>query len=189
MTSGAAACSDEEDSPWTFTSDDFMTTTVFSEVRDFFFLIEVSGPLSAGMAFDNPGLSLVEYRVVGVLAEGTPSEFPAFDLQRTIVGSEFYDQGSSLRFEIAAGADLSDGVQVSELVGTSTVFTFDGREVDNGRFHPSRLELRADGTGRIQNSNNVPTVEPNRIDVTPGSEYITDLTFNPSSVTVIESAR
>ena len=56
---------------------------------------------------------------------------------------------------------LADGVQVEELVGNGVVLTFDGREVDNGRFHPALLELSADGTGRIQNSNNVPSVALN----------------------------
>ena len=53
-------------------------------------------------------------------------------------------------------ADLSDGLQLSELVdlGGGLIFDFDGREVDTARFHPAQVELFSDNTGRIQNSNN-----------------------------------
>ena len=112
----------------------------------------------------------------------TPSGFPAFSLERTIAGDEFYDQGSSLEFEIQWGADLSDGLQVSELAGTGTVFRFNGREVDTGRYHRSLVELNADGTGRILNSNNTGGINPGSlrvVDVDFGEEYATELTFDP----------
>jgi len=104
-----------------------------------------------------------------------PSDrFTGFTLSHTIAGSEFYVQGSSLQFEIAAGADLTDGVQVTELkelsnftlpsptepnpllsavTGSSSnpVFIFNGREIQGitgfSRFHPALLVLNSDGTG------------------------------------------
>ena len=185
---GLAACGDDDnDSPWTFDSGQFVTTPVFSDVQTFGFLILLEDPVSTGTVA-NPDLIRIDYTVVGSLRPGTPSGFDAFELIRLIPGAEFYAQGSSIRFEISPSADLSDGVQVSDLTGPDPVFTFDGREVDNGRFHPARVELNADGTGRIQNSNNVPTLEP-RLDVEPGSEYITNLTFDPDRITVVEVAR
>ncbi len=117
---------------------------------------------------------------------GTPSEFPAFDLVRNISGEEFYAQGSSLSFEIAESAVLSDGVQVEELEGDGIVLTFNAREIDNGRFHPALFELRSDGSGRIQNSNNIPSLDP-RVDVAFGAEYITDLMFDEGNTTVLIS--
>ena len=164
-----------------FNSNDFVVDTVFSEVASFEFTIDVDGPLEAGL-YENPPLVSVVYAVTGTLEPGTPSEFPAFELRRTITGEDFYAQGSSIRFDIADTADLSDGAQLDELVGTEVVFTFNGREIDNERFHPALLELRADGTGRIQNSNNTPTLEP-LLEVDFGVEYITDLTFAPGAIT------
>ncbi len=82
---------------------------------------------------------------------------------------------------------LTDGVQIAELVGTNIVFTFNGREVGNGRFHPALLELDADGTGRIQNSNNVIVENPLQ-EVDFGEEYITDLMFDPGNTTLIAAA-
>lgn len=114
-----------------FAADDFGLTPTFNDVQTFAFSIAVAGPLRNGV-YDDPPLIGVEYRVFGTLL-GTPSGFPSFDLRRNIVGTEFYTQGSSLQFEIAAGADLSDGLQVSELVGEMGVFVFNGREVDTGR--------------------------------------------------------
>ena len=77
-------------------------------------------------------------------------------------------------------------MQASELVGTGSdvVFRFDGREVNNGRFHPALLELRADGTGRIQSSNNLPDeTDPPGVDF--GEEYITDFTYIPAELSVL----
>ncbi len=115
---------------------------------------------------------------------GTPSGFPAFALQRDLTGAEFYAQGSSLNFEISPTAILTDGVQIAELVGNGVVLTYNAREVGNGRFHPALLELNADGTGRIQNSDNVIVENPlQQIDF--GDEYINDLMFDPGNTTLI----
>jgi hypothetical protein len=164
-------------------SGDYVITNVFSDV-DFFTLdIEINAPLAPG-AYVDPDIVSVTYQVSGVLEPGTPSGFPAFDLQRNMTGAEFYAQGSSLRFEIAQSAVLSDGVQAAELAGNAVVLTFNGREVDNGRFHPALLQLSADGTGRIQNSDNVPSLSP-LVEVDFGEEYITDLRFDPGNTTLI----
>lgn len=118
------------------------------------------------------------------LAPGTPSGFPAFVLQRTMTVAEIHTQGGSLRFEIEPAAVLDDGVRAAELVGNGFVLRFDGREVDNGRFHPALLELDAKGTGRIHNSNNAPTLNP-LVEVDFGEEYITDLVSDPGNTTLI----
>jgi len=115
--------------------------------------------------------------------------FPAFNLVRAITGADFYAQGSSLSFEIAAGADLSNGLQMSELVGSGPVFVFNGREVDTGRYHPALFQLNSDGTGSIRNSNNMGenTLNPSTgelVDVDFGDEYITNLTFDPNQLTI-----
>lgn len=165
---------------------DYQITNTFSQVSTFNIRVEIDSPLAPG-AYLNPDIVDVTYQVTGALAPGTPSGFAAFDLQRTMTGDEFYAQGSSLSFEIAPGAVLSDGVQVTELVGNDIVLTFDGREIDNGRFHPALFELRANGSGRIQNSNNIPSVAMMN-DVEFGEEYITDLMFDPGNTTVITGA-
>lgn len=166
-----------------FDNTDFQVTTAFSDVGIFAFSIEIVGSLAPGL-YSDPPLVEVEYSVDGTLVAGTPSGFPSFALQRTITGADFYAQGSSLTFEIAPNAVLTDGIQVAELVGNDVVFTFNGREVDNGRFHPALFELRADGTGRIQNSDNVPTLNPLN-EVMFGAEYITDLMFDPGNTTLL----
>ena len=166
-----------------FSNTDVVTTTVFSDVDEFSFSIDIDAPLATG-SFVDPPLQRVTYAVSGTLVAGTPSGFPAFALQRDMDGTEFYGQGSSLSFEISPTAVLGDGVQVAELAGPGVVFTFNGREIDNGRFHPALLELRADGTGRIQNSNNI--VEDNPLlQVSFGDEYITDFSFDPGNLTLI----
>jgi len=164
-------------------SSDYQVTPVFSDVGFFTVTVEIDAPLAVG-AYVDPDIISVNYQVTGVLAPGTPSGFPAFDLQRSMTGAEFYAQGSSLSFEIAPSAVLDDGVQVAELVGNGVVLTFNGREVDNGRFHPALLQLNADGSGRIQNSNNVPSLDP-LVEVDFGEEYITDLVFDPGNTTLI----
>ncbi|MFK7887839.1 MAG: hypothetical protein AB8G16_13345, partial [Gammaproteobacteria bacterium] len=163
----------------------FEVTTVFSEVDTFQFDLSLDGLLETRL-YEDPAFIQLDYSVSGTLVAGTPSGFPAFMLSRTIAGPDFYTQGSSLRFEIAPNAVLDDGIQVAELVGTGddVVFRFDGREIDNGRFHPALVELRADGTGRIQNSNNVPSLNPLN-EVAFGAEYITDLVFDPGNTTII----
>lgn len=166
-----------------FDQSDFGVTPVFSDVTTFSFEILVAEVFQAG-EFNDPTITSVDYSVSGVLEPGTPSGFPAFALSRIMDGTEFYAQGSSLNFEIAAGADLSDGLQVSELVGTDMVFVFDGHEDGTGRFHPALLVLNSDGTGLLQNSNNMGAGPDMNIDVDFGEEYITELTFNPSSLTI-----
>jgi hypothetical protein len=117
------------------------------------------------------------------LEPGTPSGFPAFALERDIDGSEFYAQGSSLSFNISASANLTDGLQMSELDGSGSVFVFNGREVDTGRYHPSLFELNAGGSGLIRNSNNMGGINPGsneEVNVQIGEEYVTELMFSPS---------
>lgn len=165
------------------TSDQYVIDNVFSDVSEFTINIDIDTPLAVGI-YENPPINSVAYQVTGMLEEGTPSGFPAFDLQREISGSEFYAQGSSLSFEILETAELNDGVQADELVGNDVILIFNAREIDNGRFHPALFELNEDGTGRIQNSNNIPTEDP-LIEVNFGEEYITDLIFDPGNLTLI----
>lgn len=172
-----------------FEASDFGLTTVFSNVTTFEFTIDIADPIIAGQTYTNPTLNSVNYSVFGTLA-ATPSGFPAFNLVRSITPADFYSQGSSLSFAIDAGADLSDGLQVSELTGSDPIFVFNGREVGTGRYHPALVELNADGTGRIQNSNNFGGINPFSmalVDVDFGEEYITDLTFNASALTLISN--
>lgn len=162
---------------------DYQITNIFSEVSIFNIEIEIDAPLASGV-YINPDIIEITYQVRGDLEAGTPSGFTSFNLQRTISGEDFYSQGSSLSFEIADTAVLSDGVQVAELAGNGVVFTFNGREIDNGRFHPALLELNSDGSGRIQNSNNIPSADPFQ-QINFGEEYITDLIFDPGNTTLI----
>jgi len=170
----------------TFSDVDFGKTLEFNDVQTFSFTIDIDAPLAAGV-FNNPSLNSVEYSVSGTLPSGSPSGFPGFNLVRNITGADFYAQGSSLSFEIAASADLSNGLQISELVGSDPVFVFNGREVDTGRYHPSLFQLNSDGTGSIRNSNNMGGINPSSGDVVNvdfGEEYITNLTFDPSQLTI-----
>jgi len=168
-----------------FSSADFTTTPLFNNVQTFAFSIDLAGPLTPGATYANPVLNSVDYSVSGVLTDPTPSGFPGFNLVRNIpVGSDFYTQGGSFMFEIAAAADLSDGLQLSELVGAGPVFTFNAREVGTPRFHPPIIVLNSNGTGLIQNSNNEPLLVPPVPPVPPGAEYITDLSFNPATLTI-----
>lgn len=169
-----------------FQASDFGLSPTFSDVRTFEFSINIAVPVTAGSSYSNPELTRVDYHVFGTL-DDTPSGFPAFNLVRDILGSEFYSQGSSMTFEVDITADLSDGIQVSELVGTGIVFEFNGREVDTGRYHPALVQLNADGTGSIRNSNNKGGINPGsglEVDVDFGEEYITELTFDPSTLTL-----
>ena len=164
---------------------DFQISNTFSDVDIFDIRIEIAATLASGV-YNNPDIIDVTYQVMGNLVPGTPSGFPAFNLERSMTGTEFYAQGSSLSFEISTTAVLTDGVQVAELVGAGVVFTFNAREIDNRRFHPALFELNADGTGRIQNSDNIHTLDPlNEVEF--GEEYITDLMFDPGNTTVITS--
>lgn len=162
------------------TDTDFVLTNTFSDVSDFSIEVLIDAPVTPGRYVDPP-IELIAYRVQGTLAADTPSGFEAFELVRELSGEEFYAQGGTLTFEISESAVLDDAVQVAELAGDDVVLTFDAREVDTGRFHPPRLTLRADGTGRLQNSDNVPDGTP----IDAGSEYVTDLAFDPGNTTVI----
>ena len=186
----AASCQITQGDVISFQASDFGVTPTFSNVQTFDFAIDIGVPLTAGTTYVNPTLNGVVYNVSGNLAAGTPSGFPAFALARTIAGAEFYSQGSSLSFTIDAAADLSDGLQVSDLSGTDPVFVFNGREVDTGRYHPALLELNANGTGSIRNSNNFGGINPSsgeEVDVDFGEEYITNLTFDPANLTLVQT--
>ena len=190
-----------------FQNSDFGTSPEFSNVTTFDFEARINEPFQAS-AFSDPDIGAIGYNVRGTLAD-TPSGFPSFSFQLNhlvspppappalIAGSRFYSlnpgapAGDRLSFTILATADLSDGLQVSELAGTGddVVFRFNGREVDTGRYHPAFIELRADGTGIIQNANNTGGDNPQdnsdeEIDVDFGEEYITNLTFDPSLLTI-----
>lgn len=174
----------------TFEASDFGLNPTFSNVRTFSFEIDIAARITPGAILDNPTLNGVRYNVFGQLAAGTPSGFSAFDLQRDIGGDEFYAQGSSLSLQVASTADLTDGLQASELTGVDPVFVFNGREVGTGRYHPAVVRLNADGTGSIRNSNNMGGVNPGSgevVDVEEGEEYITELTFTPGSLTLIDA--
>lgn len=165
---------------------DFGLNPTFSSVMRFSFRIEVAEPLRPGL-YQDPTIESIVYSVRGPLAPGTPSGFSAFNLQRTITGADFYAQESSLRFEIAANASLGDGLQVDELVGQGLVFLLDAHETDTGRYHPPLFQLNADGTGSIRNSDNMGGINPGSnmlVDVDFGEEYITELSFDPSLLTL-----
>tara|TARA_R110002049_G_scaffold309268_1_gene519505 strand:- start:6520 stop:7203 length:684 start_codon:yes stop_codon:yes gene_type:complete len=170
-----------------FSSSDFGLTTTFNNVATFDFEIEIVDDIVAGVSYVNPAITRIDYSVMGSLTSPTPSGFPAFSLVRSIVGNEFYSQGSSMAFTVSAMADLSDGLQVDELTGLDPIFEFHAREVGTGRYHPPRFRLNADGTGRIENSNNTGGVNPGNgmvVDVDFGEEYITELAFNPAQLTI-----
>lgn len=164
---------------------DIVTTARIGDVTTFQITIVFTDPIATGV-YDNPPLESVVYSVSGDPVSGSPSGFPSFALERTITGADFYAQGSSLNFEVASGAILTDGVTANELVedANGVVFTFNGREVGNGRFHPALLELRADGTATIQNSDNVITESPLE-QVAFGAEYITDFTYVPAEFIIL----
>jgi len=165
------------------TNADYQLTNLFSDVDVFDIAVVINAPLAAGN-YINPDIVSVNYSVNGALVPGTPSGFPAFALQRSMTGDEFYAQGSSLSFQISPNAVLTDGVQVAELVGNGVVLTFNAKEIGNGRFHPALLELNANGTGLIQNSDNIISESPfQQIDF--GDEYINELMFDPGNTTVI----
>lgn len=190
-----------------FQSSDFGTSPVFSNVTTFDFEAQITEAFAPG-TYSDPTIGTIGYNVSGSL-DTTPSGFPAFSFQLShlvaappagptvILGSLFYSlndtapAGDRLNFSILPTADLSDGLQVSELAGTGSdvVFRFNGREVDTGRYHPTFIELRADGTGVIQNANNTGGDNPQDgfvgdIDVDFGEEFITNLTFDPATLTI-----
>ena len=173
-------------------SADFGITSVYNTINSFQFDIEVSDPLVAGGTYNNPALVTVDYQIFGSLPQPTPSGFPAFALNRSIPGASFYGLSpeATLNFSVSPTADLSDGLQINELSGTGTVFTFNAREFNQapGRYHPPIFTLDADGTGRLANSNNmsdVPNPDPpvgsgELVDVEVAEEYDTTLSFDPA---------
>lgn len=171
-----------------FSNSDFSVNPEFNQVATFHFTIDVDGELVSGV-YNDPVLNSVNYRVQGTLVNATPSSFPAFDLQRDIDGTEFYAQESSLLFVVSDTADLTDGLQASELVADTNgvIFTFNGREVDTERYHPALLVLREDGSGTLQNSNNIPVqsaTNPTTVDF--GEEYITQLSFAAGNLDLLQ---
>ncbi|MEM9646573.1 MAG: PEP-CTERM sorting domain-containing protein, partial [Planctomycetota bacterium] len=167
-------------------------SSVRNQITQFEFEITVNETLLAGESYQNPILGSVDYRVFGILPDPTPSGFPSFQLVRSISGNDFYSLSpdASLRFSVSAAADLSDGLQVSELSGSGTVFEFNARELNQapGRYHPPILTLDSDGTGRLVNANNASTF-PNPpppigsgqlVNVSIGDEYDVSLNFEPS---------
>jgi hypothetical protein len=169
------------------TSDFASVTPFYSFVTDFSISIDIDEPLVAGGTYSDPMLNVVDYEIMGELEVGTPSGFPGFALERTIIGDDYYTQGSSLDFTISGTADLSDGLQLSEITGVDPVFVFNAREVGTGRYHPMLFQLNADGTGSVRNSNNMGGINPGsglEVDVNFGEEYITDLTFDPAALTL-----
>jgi hypothetical protein len=164
-------------------SSDFVVTPSYGDVDFFTIDVEIARPLAQGL-YVNPPLVDVAYQVRGTLPPGTPSGSRTLNLQRYMSGDEFYAQGGSLRFEIRQSAILIDGIQVIELVGSGTVLTFDAREINTGRYTPPQLTLDANARGQLQNSNNVPSVDP-PVTVDFGEEYITGLLFDPGNTTVL----
>ena len=185
-------------------SDFTVLTPVFSNVQSFQFAIELPNPVQRRI-YRNEDVIEVQYIVNGSLSTSppTPSGFPAFFLDRTparegpIDAANWIEQGSFLDFEVSPSADLTDGIQLSELVPDAggVILEIDGREyerLDRARYHPPLLVLFDDGTGVLQNSNNssgrTGTVNPATmvtVDVDFGDEYITDLTFAPAAVTIV----
>lgn len=177
-----------------FDSNDFNSlTSVFNNVSFFSVDIVLSSVIATpGATFVNPTIASVDYRVDGVLSSPTPSGFPAFRLIRSMTGTEFYNLSpeSGLSFSIANTADLSDGIQVSDLAGAGTVFTFNAREFNQnpGRYHPPILTLNSDGTGRLVNANNQsifnnpppPMGSGMPVDVNIADEYDITLNFSPT---------
>ena len=169
-------------------------TNVYSSVTSFSISIEVLGPLVSGV-FVNPELGDIEFLIRGTLDPTTPARMAnplftgfAVDDLATLSGQDFYDLGNSLSFEVASGADLTNGLQVSDLVGSGLVFEFDGRELGTGRYHPPILQLFSDGTGSLRNSNNTGGINPFtgvEVNAMIGDEYIAELTFNPPAMTLV----
>lgn len=180
----------------TLDSADFATTSVFNDVASFSFELVIDAPLVAGGVYSELSVTSVDYTVFGVLTEDTPSMFPQFNLTRTMTGAEFagLSPESGLSFAIDAGADLSDGLQLSELAGAGTVFDLNLREFNQtpGRYHPPIFTLDSDGTGRLVNADNKsdsPNPPPPMgsglfVDVAVGDEYDVALTFDASAVAI-----
>ena len=170
------------------------TTNLFSEVTSFNISIDVLAPYMPGV-YLNPTLGDIEFLVRGRLDPTTParmanSAFTGFAVDdiATLSGEAFYDLGNSLSFEIAGDADLNDGLQASELVGSDLIFEFDGRELGTGRYHPPIIQLFANGQGTIRNSNNTGGINPFtgvEVNATIGDEYSATMTVLPSDLTLV----
>ena len=69
----------------------------FSDIQTFSFGIDVAAPLAPG-TYSGPALNGIDYIVFCILVAGTPSGFPAFNLNRPehppagdfLTGTEFY---------------------------------------------------------------------------------------------------
>ena len=178
----------------------------FSFVRSFSFEIDLFGSLAPGARFGNSNVEEVRYVVAGSLniTPPTPSGFPAFALNRFASGEgpisalDWNGQGSYLRFQITDAADLSNGLQLSELVPDQkfgTLLVIDGRErgrLDRARYHAPQLMLFPDGTGLLRSSDNssekTGTTNPGtglEVNLQVGDEYITRILFDPSAITIV----
>ncbi len=191
---------------------DGLAGTEEGTVRDFAFDIGLVPGLSSGQSVSDPEISIVDYEVAGSLEAGNPSGFDSFflrseDINRgtgDLTGAQFYGNGASLQFDIAADADLSDGLQVSELEplagldfpapvdAEDAVFVLNAREDGTGRYHPPVVILRGDGTGQLLNSNNTGVNGQTGRDIVTdgldfGNEYVTNFTFDPVALTIIEA--
>jgi len=188
---------------------DFTTTPTFNNVTTFAIAIESEDTLTPATTVADPQISNIQYSVSGSLGS-TPSGFPAFAFNLNdrfptsppVTGTQFYPLnpdapvGGTIRFQISPTANLLDGLQLNELeelpaaqFGPGVIFHFDGREKNTGRYHPMFLQLKSDGTGILQNSNNMggdnpQDNSPDEIDVNFGEEYITNLSFDPAAVTL-----
>lgn len=193
-------------------SDVVIGGTPVGNVQFWEFDIDLSAPLILG-ANANPGINTVDYQVSGSLDSGNPSGFPAFILRSEdinpgnapVTGTQFYNNGALIDFIISAGADLSDGLQVSELDllpdqgypapvdDNGAVFVLNAREDGTGRYHPPIVIFRNDGTGQILNSNNTGVNGQTGRDIVAqdglffGNEYITDFSFDANLLTLIDA--
>jgi len=173
---------------------DFTLDNTTSNVTGFLIEIEVLGALTPRV-YANPALGDIEFLVTGSLDPDTPARTAldsftnfAVDDFPTLSGQDFYDLGNALSFEVSGSADLSDGLQLSELVGTGLVFEFDAHEDNTGRYHPPLLQLFSDGTGSLRNSDNTGGTNPATgftVMATVGDEYVTELTFAPGSLLLV----
>ena len=182
-----------------FSSNDIGVSSVFNNVTFFSFDIVVGGTITPGATFSNPNLVSVDYRINGSLPQSTPSGFPAFQLVRSINGADFYNLSpeAELEFSVSSTADLSDGLQMNELDGSGTVFSFNAREFNQnpGRYHPPIFTLDDIGVGRLVNANNqstFPNPDPpvgsgQLVDVEIADEYDVMLSFSPN-LTIATSA-
>jgi hypothetical protein len=187
----------------TFGPDGLVPT--FGDVRELELEIDLVDPLTPGLEVGNDLVVEVRYLVAGSLSldPPTPSGFPAFRLDRRSTGEgaipvlSWIEQGSTVAFTVDPSAELGDGLQLDELVPgpDGLLFALDAREferLDVARFHPPQILLFEDGTGLLRNSNNssgsTDTTNPGTggpVDVDFGEEYVTELVFDPSEITLV----